>query len=32
MARTFPFDDAPAALAVLTSPPAPGKIALVNDP
>jgi NADPH:quinone reductase len=31
MARTFAFEDAPAAFAMLTSPHAPGKIALVND-
>jgi NADPH:quinone reductase len=31
MAQTFAFDDAPAALAMLTSPHPPGKIALVND-
>jgi NADPH:quinone reductase len=31
MAATFAFDDAPAAFAMLTSPHAPGKIALVND-
>jgi NADPH:quinone reductase len=29
MAQTFPFDDAPAALAALTSPHPPGKLALV---
>jgi NADP oxidoreductase coenzyme F420-dependent len=28
---TFPFDDAPAAFAMLTSPHAPGKLAVVND-
>jgi NADPH:quinone reductase len=32
MAATFSFDDAPAAFAMLTSPHAPGKIALVNEP
>jgi NADPH:quinone reductase len=31
MAGTFPFDQAPAALAMLTSPHAPGKIALINE-
>jgi NADPH:quinone reductase len=31
MAATFPFDDAPAAFALLTSPHAPGKIALVRE-
>jgi NADPH:quinone reductase len=31
MAGTFPFDQAPAGLAMLTSPHAPGKIALVNE-
>jgi NADPH:quinone reductase len=31
MAQVFPFDDAPAALALLTSPHAAGKIALVSD-
>ena len=31
MAATFPFEDAPAAFALLTSPHPPGKIALVND-
>ena len=31
MAQTFAFEDAPAAFAMLTSPHAPGKIALVND-
>jgi NADPH:quinone reductase len=30
MAATFPFDDAPAAFALLTSPHAPGKIVLVR--
>jgi NADPH:quinone reductase len=30
MAQTFPFEDAPAAFALLTSPHPPGKIALVN--
>jgi len=30
MARTFPFEEAPAALAMLTSPHPPGKIALMN--
>jgi NADPH:quinone reductase len=32
MARTFPFEEAPAALAMLTSPHPPGKIALINEP
>jgi NADPH:quinone reductase len=31
MAATFPFDDAPAAFKMLTSPHPPGKIALVNE-
>jgi NADPH:quinone reductase len=31
MAATFPFDQAPAAFTMLTSPHAPGKIALIND-
>jgi NADPH2:quinone reductase len=31
MAQTFKFEDSPAALAMLTSPHPPGKIALVND-
>jgi len=31
MAATFPFEDAPAAFALLTSPHPPGKIALIND-
>jgi NADPH:quinone reductase len=31
MAQTFAFDDAPAAFTMLTSPHAPGKLALVND-
>ena len=31
MAQTFAFEDAPAAFAMLTSPHAPGKIALAND-
>jgi hypothetical protein len=31
MARTFQFEDAPAALAMLTSPHSPGKIALTNN-
>jgi hypothetical protein len=31
MARTFKFADAPAALAALTSPHPPGKLALVNE-
>ena len=31
MAATFPFDDAPAAFTMLTSPHPPGKIALVHD-
>jgi NADPH2:quinone reductase len=31
MARTFAFEDAPAAFAMLTSPHPPGKIALVHD-
>jgi NADPH2:quinone reductase len=31
MAQTFAFDDAPAAFAMLTSPHAPGKLALVDD-
>jgi NADPH:quinone reductase len=31
VAETFKFEDAPAALAVLTSPHPPGKLALVND-
>jgi NADPH:quinone reductase len=31
MARTFPFEEAPAALAMLTSPHPPGKIALMNE-
>jgi NADPH:quinone reductase len=31
MAETFTFTDAPAAFAALTSPHAPGKLALVND-
>jgi NADPH:quinone reductase len=31
MAQTFAFDDAPAALTMLTSPHAPGKLALVNE-
>jgi NADPH:quinone reductase len=32
MAETFKFADAPAALAALTSPHPPGKLALVNEP
>ena len=32
MAQTFPFADAPAALAALTSPHPPGKLALVSEP
>ncbi len=32
MAETFKFADAPVALAALTSPHPPGKLALVNDP
>ena len=32
MAGTFLFADAPAALAALTSPHPPGKLALVNEP
>lgn len=32
IARTFPFDTAPEAFAMLTSPHPPGKIALINDP
>jgi NADPH:quinone reductase len=32
IAQTFAFDDAPAAFAMLTSPHAPGKLALVNGP
>ena len=31
IAQTFAFEDAPAALAMLTSPHPPGEIALVND-
>jgi NADPH:quinone reductase-like Zn-dependent oxidoreductase len=31
MAQTFAFEDAPAAFAMLTSPHAPGKLALVTD-
>jgi NADPH:quinone reductase len=31
IARTFKFDDAPAALAMLISPHPPGKIALINE-
>ena len=31
MAQTFAFEDAPAALTMLTSPHAPGKLALVNE-
>ncbi len=31
MARTFAFEDAPAAFTMLTSPHAPGKLALVNE-
>jgi NADPH:quinone reductase len=31
MAATFPFDDAPTAFALLTSPHPPGKIALVSE-
>lgn len=31
IAATFPFDDAPAALKLLTSPHPPGKIALTNE-
>jgi NADPH:quinone reductase len=31
IARTFRFDEAPVAFAMLTSPHAPGKIALIND-
>jgi NADPH:quinone reductase len=31
MAQIFEFDDAPAALARLTSPHPPGKIALINE-
>jgi NADPH:quinone reductase len=31
MAQTFPFEQAPAALAMLTSPHPPGKVALVNE-
>src|SRR5580693_9460764 len=31
MARTFTFDDAPAAFAALTGPHPPGKLALVNE-
>jgi NADPH:quinone reductase len=31
MAATFPFDDAPAAFAMLTSPHPPGKIALIRN-
>jgi len=31
MAATFPFEDAPAAFALLTSPHPPGKIALTNE-
>jgi NADPH:quinone reductase len=31
MAQTFAFEDAPAAFAMLTSPHAPGKLALVSD-
>jgi NADPH:quinone reductase len=31
MAQTFAFEDAPAAFAMLTSPHAPGKLALVNE-
>ena len=31
IAQTFPFDDAPAAFAMLTSPHRPGKLALVNE-
>jgi NADPH:quinone reductase len=31
MARTFPFEEAPAAVAMLTSPHPPGKLALVNE-
>ena len=32
IARTFPFDAAPEAFAMLTSPHPPGKIALTNEP
>jgi hypothetical protein len=31
MAQTFAFDDAPAAFMMLTSPHAPGKLALVDE-
>jgi hypothetical protein len=31
MAQTFKFTEAPAAFAALTSPHAPGKLALVNE-
>jgi hypothetical protein len=31
MAATFPFDDAPAAFAMLTSPHPPGTIALTRE-
>jgi hypothetical protein len=31
MAQTFPFEEAPAAVRMLTSPHPPGKLALVNE-
>jgi hypothetical protein len=31
MAQTFAFENAPAAFTMLTSPHAPGKLALVSD-